>query len=99
MTARRQRQLQFGQVGAPRVADRRCHLPHSDRTTGPSGLAVTLRGERDLNECRCRRRFVGSLTVPCNHQAVWGIDFDVAAGDHRPVEVKVERVSLAEEPS
>ena len=34
----------------------------------------------------------GSLTVPSNHQAVRGIDFDVAADDHRPVEVKVERV-------
>jgi len=54
--------------------------------------AVTRRGERDLNECRCRRRCVGSLTVPSNHQAVRGIDFDVAADDHRPVEVKVERV-------
>ena len=54
--------------------------------------AVTRRGERDLNECRCRRRCVGSLTVPSNHQAVRGIDFDAAADDHRPVEVKVERV-------
>lgn len=40
--------------------------------------AVTRRGERDLNECRCRRRCVGSLTVPSNHQAVRGIGFDVA---------------------
>ena len=56
------------------------------------GCALTGRGERDLNACRCRRRFVGSLTVPSNHEAVRRIDLDVAAGDHRPVEVKVERV-------
>ena len=31
--------------------------------------------------------------VPSNHHAVRGIDFYVAAGNHRPVEVKVERVS------
>jgi len=56
------------------------------------GCVVTGRGERDLNACRCRRRFVGSLTVPSNHEAVRRIDLDVAAGDHRPVEAKVERV-------
>jgi hypothetical protein len=31
------------------------------------------------------------LTVPFNQHADRGIDFYVAAGDHRPVEVKVER--------
>ena len=46
----------------------------------------------DLDECGCRCRVVGSWTVPFNQQAVRGIDLDVAAGDHRPVEVKVERV-------
>ena len=54
--------------------------------------SVTRWGERDLNKCRCRCRFVGPVTVPANHQAVRGIDFYVAAGNHRPVEVKVERV-------
>ena len=33
-----------------------------------------------------------ALTVPFNQHADRGIDFCVAAGDHRPVEVKVERV-------
>ncbi len=61
--------------------------------------AVTCRGERDLNQCRRWRRFVSSLTVPCNHHAVRGIDFYVAAGDHRPFEVKGGTRPLAEKPS
>src|ERR1700752_2810853 len=54
--------------------------------------AVTCGGERDLNECRCRRRCVGSLTVPSDHKAVRGIDFDVAVGDYVPSRSRVERV-------
>ena len=61
----------------------------------PDICAVTCRGERDLNECRCRRRCVGSLTIPSQQHAVRGIYFDVAAGDCRPVEVEVERLPHA----
>ena len=57
-----------------------------------NSCAVARRRERDLNECKCRRRLVGSLAVPFNQHADRGIDFYVAAGDHRPLEVKVERV-------
>ena len=47
-----------------------------------------------------RARLVGSgRSVPSNHQAVRGIDFYVAARDHRPVEVKMERVPGPREPS
>lgn len=48
--------------------------------------------ERDLNECRCRRRCVGSLTVPSKQHAVRGIYFDEAAHNYRPIEVEVERL-------
>ena len=33
-----------------------------------------------------------SLTVPSDHSAVGRIDLNVAGGEHRPGEVKVERV-------
>jgi hypothetical protein len=56
-------------------------------------VAFTRRGEPELDKCRVVRRVVGFSTVPFDQHAVRGIDFDVAAGDDRPVEVKAERVS------
>ncbi len=67
-------------------------LPTEAGELHPHICAVTRRGERDLYECRCRRRCVGSSTVPSNQHAVLGIDFDVAAGKCRPVEVELERL-------
>ena len=50
---------------------------------------VGVRG--DLNESRCRRLVVGSVTVPFHDQAVRAIDFELAAGDRSPSKAKVER--------
>ena len=79
-------------VTRPELRIERGILRTHARELHPHICAVTRRGERDLNECRCGRRGVGSLTVPSKQHAVRGIYFDEAAGNCRPVEVEAERL-------